>query len=60
LGLSHYHSDHTANANEFAGSTWIVQEPDRTAMFTEPAPNRATPAEYSKLKDAKTVLNSAR
>ena len=23
--MSHYHSDHTANANLFAGSTWIVQ-----------------------------------
>src|ERR1051326_2223075 len=26
LALSHYHGDHVANANAFAGSTWIVQE----------------------------------
>ena len=56
LGLSHYHSDHTANANAFAGSTWIVQEPERTAMFADPPPSLATPTEYSKLKDAKTIL----
>ena len=24
LALSHYHFDHTANANDFQGSTWIV------------------------------------
>jgi N-acyl homoserine lactone hydrolase len=24
--LSHYHSDHTANANAFSGATWIVQQ----------------------------------
>ncbi|MEP6963730.1 MAG: MBL fold metallo-hydrolase, partial [Acidobacteriota bacterium] len=33
FALSHFHSDHTANANSFAGSTWIVQETERTAMF---------------------------
>ena len=25
LILSHYHSDHTANANDFAGATWSLQ-----------------------------------
>ena len=29
LALSHYHGDHVANANAFAGSTWIVQEVER-------------------------------
>src|SRR5437879_1094487 len=28
LALSHYHGDHVANANLFAGSTWIVQSFD--------------------------------
>jgi N-acyl homoserine lactone hydrolase len=32
LALSHYHSDHTANANAFAGSTWIVQKAERDVM----------------------------
>ena len=33
LAMSHNHSDHTANANEFAGSKWIVQQAERDAMF---------------------------
>ncbi|HET9217977.1 MAG TPA: N-acyl homoserine lactonase family protein, partial [Terriglobia bacterium] len=56
LAMSHYHGDHSANANEFAGSTWIVQEPERAAMFAEPAPRMSTVAQYSKLKDAKTIV----
>lgn len=58
MAMSHYHSDHSANANEFAGSsTWIVQEPERAAMFTEPPPRMAPPAaQFSKLKGAKTIV----
>lgn len=56
LALSHYHSDHTANANEFASSTWIVQEVERAAMFATPAPRITQAASYSKLKDSKTIL----
>jgi glyoxylase-like metal-dependent hydrolase (beta-lactamase superfamily II) len=56
MAMSHYHGDHAANANEFAASTWIVQEPERAAMFTEPPPRMAPAAQYSKLKDAKTIL----
>jgi len=32
LALSHYHGDHVANANAFAGSTWIVQKGDHDAI----------------------------
>jgi glyoxylase-like metal-dependent hydrolase (beta-lactamase superfamily II) len=39
LALSHYHGDHVANANAFAGSTWIVQQRDRDAIF---APRQET------------------
>jgi glyoxylase-like metal-dependent hydrolase (beta-lactamase superfamily II) len=35
FALSHYHGDHTANANAFAGSTWIVQRRERDAMFDD-------------------------
>ena len=24
--VTHYHADHTANANDFAGATWLVQQ----------------------------------
>src|SRR6266852_1928585 len=37
LALSHYHGDHVANANAFAGSTWIVQSMERDAMFAKNA-----------------------
>jgi N-acyl homoserine lactone hydrolase len=58
FGLSHYHSDHTANANAFAGATWLVQQPERDAMFAEKAPPIAQRAQYIALKDSKTkVLN---
>jgi glyoxylase-like metal-dependent hydrolase (beta-lactamase superfamily II) len=35
FALSHYHGDHIANSNDFAGSTWLVQKPDRDAMFAK-------------------------
>jgi N-acyl homoserine lactone hydrolase len=56
LAMSHYHTDHTANANEFASATWIVQQAERDAMFTTPGPRQAQPAFYTKLKDAKTIV----
>ncbi len=59
FALSHYHVDHIANANDFAGSTWLVQQPERDAMFAEkggaPVAQRA---KYVALKDSKTkILN---
>ena len=62
LALSHLHSDHTANANDFAGSTWLVHQDEREAMFAPPAPGGRgrggpmAPATYSKLKDSKTII----
>jgi len=56
FAMSHYHSDHTANANAFAGSTWIVQKAERDAMFAGPAAQIMAPATFSALKDAKTKL----
>ena len=56
FGLSHLHGDHTANANAFAGATWIVQASERDAMFGDKAPSIAKPATYSALKDSKTKI----
>jgi glyoxylase-like metal-dependent hydrolase (beta-lactamase superfamily II) len=55
LAMSHYHLDHTANANLFAGSTWIVQQAEYDAMFgaTEFAIRDAS--SYDKLKDSKRI-----
>jgi glyoxylase-like metal-dependent hydrolase (beta-lactamase superfamily II) len=58
FGLSHYHADHTANANDFAGATWLVQQPERDAMFAEKGPAITQRAQYNALKDSQTkILN---
>ena len=56
LALSHYHGDHVANANEFAGSTWLVRQVERDAMFAEKPPAIATSKTYDKLKNSRTIL----
>jgi N-acyl homoserine lactone hydrolase len=56
LAMSHYHGDHVANANAFAGSTWLVRKVERDRMFSgEPIP-RSDPANYSALNNSKTVI----
>ena len=57
FALSHYHGDHTGNANQFAGATWIVQKADRDFMFgVIPQGTIIDVDSFSKLKDAKTKL----
>ena len=56
LALSHYHSDHTANANAFAASTWLVRKVERDAMFAEKPAGIIQQDAFSALKNAKTVL----
>ena len=56
FALSHYHSDHTANANAFAGSTWIVQKADRDFMFSEKPQGIIETTHFSGLKNAKTKI----
>lgn len=61
LALSHYHGDHVANADSFAGSTWIVQQVERDAMFAANAgqkkgPGGANPDLYRGLEKAKTMI----
>jgi N-acyl homoserine lactone hydrolase len=62
LALSHYHWDHTANANDYASSTWLVEKADRDVMFSDPPPKapNITPENYGALRTSKTVyLNGA-
>jgi N-acyl homoserine lactone hydrolase len=58
LALSHNHYDHSANSNNFAGSTWLVQKAERAAMFpdTPPASPSNAAARFSALKNSKTLL----
>jgi glyoxylase-like metal-dependent hydrolase (beta-lactamase superfamily II) len=56
LALSHYHYDHTANANEFAGATWLVRQAERDAMFADKPPGTTQPSTYAALRNSKTLL----
>ena len=57
LGLSHYHFDHTGNANEFRDATWLVRKEERDAMFAETQrPGVSVLNQYNLLKDSKTVI----
>lgn len=55
LAMSHYHADHTANANAFAKSTWIVQQADYDMMFKPGDIPIRTPETYQELKSSKRI-----
>ena len=59
LAFSHYHYDHTANANAFAGATWLVRQVERDAMFAEKPPGVTRPSSYAALRNSKTVIISS-
>jgi glyoxylase-like metal-dependent hydrolase (beta-lactamase superfamily II) len=56
LALSHYHWDHIANANDFAGSTWLVRQAEKDVMFSSPNPERTIRDNYNALANSKTVI----
>ena len=59
FALSHYHSDHTGNANAFSGAKWIVQRAERDYMFADDPQGIIDSATYFELEDAQTVLLDA-
>jgi N-acyl homoserine lactone hydrolase len=56
LALSHYHYDHTANANEFASATWLVRQVERDAMFADKPPDMIQRTTFDALRKSKTVI----
>jgi N-acyl homoserine lactone hydrolase len=56
LALSHYHYDHTGNANEFAGATWLVRQVERDAMFGGKYSGSLQPSTFSALQKSKTII----
>jgi N-acyl homoserine lactone hydrolase len=56
LAVSHNHADHVANANDYAGSTWLVQKAEHDVMFSEQARQQANFANYRALERSKIVL----
>jgi glyoxylase-like metal-dependent hydrolase (beta-lactamase superfamily II) len=60
LALSHYHWDHTADANLFARAQWLVSNVEHDAMFRADPPGGTRPETYTALKAArKTLLTDA-
>ena len=55
MAMSHYHADHTANANMFAKSTWIVQQADYDMMFSTADIGIRAPETYQDLKTSKRI-----
>jgi glyoxylase-like metal-dependent hydrolase (beta-lactamase superfamily II) len=58
FAISHGHGDHTANANDFQASTWLVNKAEYDAMFSAMPPRFYTPSTYSALKTSKTKFIS--
>lgn len=56
LALSHYHYDHTGNANLFARATWLVRKVERDIMFPDKPNDLTRPDTYARLKTAKTTI----
>jgi N-acyl homoserine lactone hydrolase len=52
IALSHYHYDHTANANQFPKATWLVPQAERDAMFGTPIPGVTRPSTYDALRNS--------
>ena len=49
LAFSHYHYDHIANANQFAGATWLTRKVERDVLFAPVPPDKKmNPANYSR------------
>jgi len=56
LSLSHYHYDHTGNANEFAGATWLVPQMERDAMFGGKTSGTVQPSTFAALQKSTTTI----
>jgi N-acyl homoserine lactone hydrolase len=56
LSFSHFHWDHVGNGNVFASATWLVRKLEHEIMFGDPPSPRTEPANYSALKNSKTVI----
>src|SRR3989454_5370771 len=56
LALSHYHYDHTANANDFAAATWLVRQLERDTMFAKTPPGVTQPSTYIALRRSRTLI----
>lgn len=56
LALSHFHFDHSGNANLFSKATHLIQESEHSAIFSTAAEKLGfSPKSYASLKNATTI-----
>lgn len=56
FAMSHYHWDHTANANLFADALWLTSQVERDAMFAAEPPGGTRRATYSALRNSRVDI----
>ena len=56
LAISHSHRDHVGNANDFAGSTWLVQKAEYDFMFEPNQPPEQFNPNYQALRNSKKQM----
>jgi N-acyl homoserine lactone hydrolase len=56
LALSHNHTDHVGNANDYASSTWLVQKTEYDVMFGPAIAPESVNPNYRQLKTSKTRM----
>lgn len=56
IAFSHFHWDHTGNANDFAGATWLLSRREVQSLDSQPAPGRMAVDNLSAYKQAKVEL----
>ncbi|OEF03860.1 N-acyl homoserine lactonase family protein [Vibrio genomosp. F10] len=57
FSASHLHFDHIGNANQYAGSKWLVQKPEYDIAFSEKAAELGfDPTMYSDLKGTEIII----
>lgn len=56
VAFSHFHFDHTGNANLFGASTWIINKAELSWALGDPMPFAVDPSAFSACKAAKTQM----
>lgn len=56
VAFSHFHIDHTGNANAFAASTWIVNQAELDWALGSPTPPVVDPKTFSAVRTAHTLM----
>jgi N-acyl homoserine lactone hydrolase len=56
LAFSHFHLDHTGNANAFGSATWILNQAELNWALGDPTPPIVDPSSFSAFRSARTIM----